>query len=263
METQACDYRFLESDFDLIESIGFSVVPKSAQNFSSLINVNYTNFNLARLLKEIDMLLIGTTDEDKVKSVTINVDLDNDLTFYYCDKKFLEDHKELALCRIFTKDSEGKILVEHAYFQLPSIFQNKGIAKKILKESLKEYVNIGVESILIYAALDGGGYSWAKCGFVATNRWEVEVILDKALRSTDITDEEKLIVQKIFNNYYSKAPLGDEFPIVKWATLTRESNGFLLPYMKLILRGTHWHGKLDLKNPDYFSIFKNYVFGGK
>ena len=108
---------------------------------------------------------------------------------------------------------------------------------------------MGVGQINVHAALTDGGYVWAKHFFTATKKDEVSQILEvaeKRLRGSQFS-----MVKRIFDNYYYKHPNGMDFPINKWAEI---------PFMKEILRGTSWHGSIDLNNTEQFNNFISYVF---
>jgi hypothetical protein len=143
----------------------------------------------------------------------------------------------------------GEIIVEHRYCLVPLSYQGKGLIKPIFQESLQQYVNMGVRKIRVHAGFAGGGYSWARHGFVAIDQTEVEAILAEAYKRLNVN--EIVPVERIYKKYYSDHPTGAEFPMILWASL---------PGMKEILRGSDWNGELDLHNPEQFRNFCNYVF---
>ena len=54
---------------------------------------------------------------------------------------------------------------------------------------------MNAKKILVYAGLSGGGYTWAKYGFAALNKTEVDLILNKAklgLNQRDFSVAEKI-----------------------------------------------------------------------
>ena len=102
---------------------------------------------------------------------------------------------------------------------------------------------------MVHAGLGGGGYTWARHGFVAVDQKEVQTILTDAHKKLSIN--EIVPVERIFSKYYSDHPAGTEFPMILWASL---------PGMKEVLRGSDWNGSLDLHNPEQFRNFSNYVF---
>ena len=94
------------------------------------------------------------------------------------------------------------------------------------------------------AALQDGGYVWAKVGFKAVDQSEMEAIPK---------EEKKRLPQGQFNiakiwydDHYNNFP-GLPFNIAHWAGL---------PFMESILRGSHWHGEIDLTNRAELRNFK-------
>lgn len=132
---------------------------------------------------------------------------------------------------------------------MPVEHQGKGIIKGVFQISLQQYVNMGARKITVHSGLEGGGYAWAKAGFVAVDKNEVEVILEAARRI--LQPDELARVERIYNKYYSDFPNGNAFPIVLWARYEP---------MKQVLSGSDWHGEVDLKDQEQFSSFNDYVF---
>jgi len=107
---------------------------------------------------------------------------------------------------------------------------------------------MGVDKIKVEAALDDGGYVWAKTLFAASVPEEVTAILTKA--SSEMHPAQFKFVKRIYDNYYGKHPDGRAFPMNKWAEL---------PGMEQILRGSYWHGEIDLNNNELLAKFIDYV----
>ena len=106
----------------------------------------------------------------------------------------------------------GEIIVEHRYCLVPLSYQGKGLIKPIFQESLQQYVNMGVRKIRVHAGFAGGGYSWARHGFVAIDQTEVEAILAEAYKRLNVN--EIVPVERIYKKYYSDHPTGAEFPMI-------------------------------------------------
>ncbi len=88
-----------------------------------------------------------------------------------------------------------------------------------------------------------------KAFFFGNAKDEVSQILKTAERKLGAF--EFSMVKRIFDNYYDTHPNGTDFPIIRWAEI---------PFMKEILRGSSWHGKMDLNNTEQFNNFISYVF---
>ncbi len=259
MKLKPVSYKTTVTDINELKQIQFIITPDDSRRFCNFIINEYQNFNISRLLRKINIIFNLITNKNE-KNIVFSEISGRSLFFSYTNERsFNRKEDQLILYRQFTKNDVNEIIAEHSYFKLPVIWQNRGIGKQILRESLQEYVNMNVKSIHIHAALDGGGYTWAKYGFVVPDKGEIDIILQKAQNSNHLSVDEKSIVKNIYDKYYSKNPKGAGFPIVKWANLKRVTNGTEFPYMKTILRGASWHGKLDLQNEQQFSIFTEYV----
>ncbi len=234
------------SDIRTIRSTGFSIVG-SVANPEDFINTNFANFDILVFLKEINLNFSNINSDRLIKNIQLSEGSSPEINIEYYSDNFTSTDKELAFSRIFTLEN-GEINVKHDYFSLPRNFRKMGISKRILKASFQQYVNMGVSKILVFAALQEGGFVWAKHFFLATDRNEVDIILNKA--RLHLTAEQFQGVDRIYKNYYSKNPSGTEFPIQRWTEIESMEN---------VLKGSSWHGAVDLKNPKQFSNFRNYV----
>ena len=108
---------------------------------------------------------------------------------------------------------------------------------------------MGVRKIVTFATLEIGGYAWARFGFTADKKEEMEVILNNA--ATRISATEYKWALRVFDNYYDQYPNGSAFPIIKWSDMA---------FMKDVLLGARWHGSLDLFDSEQFNTFIMYVF---
>ena len=236
-------------DLKKLKVLGFTL-NSSAANPQKFFNSRFPNFNVLHFAQEVDNILHSLTTETVTKEITIQ-EGPPIIYFQYYSANHDDAITGLAFSRIFRLAADG-IVVEHDFFRLPQSNRGQGIAKLLLRASLQEYVNIGVKRIYVHAALQDGGYVWARNFFTATEKREVKAILDNAERNLPVPQFKA--VKRIYLNYYSKDPSGTAFPIVKWAEL---------PFMKDILRGSDWHGVVDLTNAEQFSNFIKYINEGK
>jgi hypothetical protein len=153
----------------------------------------------------------------------------------------------LVFARTFTRDPVGTITVNHDYFRLPESARGQSIGKKVLGVCFDQYIQMNVNKIRVHAALQDGGYVWARAGFKAIYQQEMEVLLKEAEKqlSPDEYNIAKIWYDDHYNNFSSMP-----FNISDWAGL---------PFMEPILRGSHWHGEIDLTNPAELRNFKKYV----
>jgi hypothetical protein len=175
------------------------------------------------------------------------------------------DYHTVDLKRYFNKD--GPLEVNHFLFDVPSNMQGKGLSKEVFRTLYEHYQDAGVKAINLTANIEVGGYAWANYGFVATREYEVRRILEtvkiklkdqnsfriydmatdkwKTMNRTDLNELEGVI-----NNYYTKNPKSESFPMNKISQLS---------YGKNVLLNTSWNGRLDLTDPKRIAILEDYL----
>jgi hypothetical protein len=132
---------------------------------------------------------------------------------------------------------------------LPSLNNTaiRGTGLKILKTWFELYELMQVQHIEVNAGLEDGGYVWARAGFKATRRKDVDKIL--ALAKLNLTPDRLRVIQAYYDDHYNNFP-DQPFPLENWTRLS---------YMKPVLKGSSWHGEIDLTNESEMTNFKNYV----
>lgn len=247
MQIDRKPYEFTDADRLRIEALGYRIsgIP-AGHTLESIMPTLFPNFDLAGLLEIVDRLFAPTTALPIRRLVHYNIPKQI-LHFIFENTSSILD-ETVAFDRVISWIGK-EIIVEHRYCLVPVPHQGKGLIKPVFQESLQQYVNMGVCKIVVHAGFAGGGYTWARHGFVAVNRDEVEFILLEARNR--LTPNELSAVERIFSKYYHDRPTGRGFPMILWANL---------PGMKDILRGADWRGELDLRNPEQFSNFTNYVW---
>jgi hypothetical protein len=213
------------------------------------INTSFPNCDLFRLLSEIGNLLTSLGVGKIEKLITLSNTHPPTIEIFFWTLDYADKDTGLTLARTFTWEDE-ELIVKHDFFRLPRVHRGKGIARQVFGSFLQQYVNMGVRKIRVHAALEDGGYVWARNFFTADSKEEVTKILNSA--ESALMPGQFKAVKRIYENYYTKNADGESFPIQKWAEL---------PFMKPVLRGSDWHGSIDLKNKEQFSKFVMYVVG--
>lgn len=233
-------------DITEIEAIGFNITFDKTPLKDFLLNY-FPGIDLKEYLKGINELLSPLTHASIEKELAYFEEPPPMLIIQFYSQDEGDEQKGLALSRTFIR-RDDELIVEHDFFRLPVIARQKGIGKKMLNLSLQQYLHLGVDKIVLEAALDDGGYVWAKAFFTATDPAEVKAILDEAEKS--LTAGQFKFVKRVYDNYYSHSPNGKAFPMVKWSRLGG---------METILRKSRWHGEIDLNNSELLAKFKYYV----
>ena len=160
----------------------------------------------------------------------------------------------ISLARDICYRPEG-LVADHAYLNIPAELQGNGLSKYLNNVLYRQYCQAGVVKIELYATLEAGGYVWARVGFAATKRLEVEAIVALAYekvtqnQTTSLTQALCGILKKEVDLHYGLHP-HKPFPIWRWATL---------PFGEELLLKTSWHGELDLTDEVQVRIFKKYL----
>jgi len=239
-----------ESEISAVIDAGFIIVNKTQPSIdtANFINEHFRGLELQTLLSELKT----TLKVAETKKMTRDIIIANDppqlvIEIEYVDEVNLQN--QLNLKRVFSFDEQGNLYVEHEYLSLPPYLRQKRIGKGILSAFMKQYEKIGVKKIKILAALEDGGYVWAKVGFKALERSEVSDILAKSFLQLDSNRFSQ--VKKIYDLHYLNPETKDKpFAMQDWADLK---------FMEGILKNTTWHGEIDLTDQKEFDNFKEYV----
>jgi hypothetical protein len=86
--------------------------------------------------------------------------IDIDGTIYDADGNWAGEFQ-----RKFFRDESGDMVVEHALLRIEDDYQGTGFSKVFNRTAENYYISHGVNKVDIHAALDVGGYAWAKQGF--------------------------------------------------------------------------------------------------
>jgi len=183
------------------------------------------------------------------KVISFKVTESCELIFQYYSEDYNDKQNGLMLSRTLIRD-KNEITAIHDFFRIPGTSRNQGHGKTMLKIGLQQYLNVGVDLIKVHAALEDGGYVWAKAHFTGAKKSEMGLILASA--KLMLKTEEFKKVKEVFDNYYNQEPNGKAFPINKWANM---------PEMETILRNSNWHGEINLNNQELLDNFRNYVTG--
>jgi len=222
--------------------LGFSVQSSSAPA-EQFINSHFPNFDLFPLLETVDTVLAALTKTTISREVILTDGPMPKMEILFYSSDYNDENIGLVMWRTFTVEIQG-IIVDHDFFRIPRAARGKGVFKKILRAFFQQYVNIGAGKIRVHAALEDGGLAWAKLGFRAIDKAEVDEILRKA--GAILAPAQFNLVRLPYDRYYSQNPAGQAFPIIRWAEMS---------FMEPILKQSNWHGVVDLTNPQEFSNF--------
>jgi hypothetical protein len=174
------------------------------------------------------------------------------LTLYYLSQTV---HGNVRLVRRFTQE-DTRLVAYHDLLDLPEKLQDGGTSRAINKAMYyNAYKQLGIKKIKVHAALQAGGYVWAKAGFSAVNKYEVLGILHRAVKRISDGDMTILTYELIdeleqqVERFYASSK--GNFPLYIWAQRSE--------FAKDLLLGTNWHGELNFDEPVPVGIFELYI----
>jgi hypothetical protein len=238
---------------DALAALPVAVGKGTPQEILSIINNHFSDTDLLRLAQELNKVGAWANIKWKVNWV-ISDSPHNDIPVLRLLYKGTTKFGPVTLVRSISK--EGNCLVAyHNKLIIPEALQKKHLSRDINGILFRYYPSLTVHKIYIKADLQAGGYVWARAGFSATIKGEVETILERAYKlhneqGSTITTAYLIYMQEIFDEHYNKTPTKPFF-IHHW-TLNRNIS-------REILVKTRWNGILDFANQDQISIFKAYL----
>jgi hypothetical protein len=238
-----------EQDINDAKKLGYIIdVPSNLA--AKQINDHFTGLKLMTLLAGIETLLDAHTEKPANKRIVIDATPIPYFQILYLSNNYADEDKGLTMSRYFEYEN-GRLIVYHHYLVFPKSARGQGLGTRVMGLWFDHYLNMGVKEIRVHAGLKDGGAVWAKVGFKASDKNEMENILQSARTILEGT-EELQDVEAIFNDYYQKEPGGKAFPIEDWANIDE-----MLLVLKLSTN--NWHGRIDLTNQEELLNFKEYV----
>jgi hypothetical protein len=214
-----------------------------------LINQHFAGLKIVTIVKDLDRLLLPHISLPATKEITVT-DPPPEMKIVFQALDPADKAKSLYVSRIFRYDG-AKLIVDHEYLVLPKSSRGQGLGKKVLAAFLEQYQNMDVKEIRVWAGLEDGGAVWAKAGFKAFYRAEMQNILNAAAVSIG-GGAGLALAQAQFDAYYGAEPSGNAFPIEDWVNIPG-----MEPVLKL--QTTNWHGWIDLTNTEDLRNFIKYA----
>jgi hypothetical protein len=239
-------YIVTEEEIIEVKDLGFNI-SFGKFPFVDFLKESFQGLHLIDYLKGINDLLTPLTTARIEKEVVYFESPPPTLVIQVYSEDEANDQTGLAFSQGIVK-REDEMVAELDFLRIPILARHQGVAKQLLNICLQQYIFLGVDKIVLEAALTNGGLFWAKAFFTARNPKEVEIILADA--EERLAPEKFKFVKRVYDNYYNQHPNGTDFPMVKWSEIAG---------MEEILKGSRWHGELDLNNSEVLSNFKHYV----
>jgi GNAT superfamily N-acetyltransferase len=160
-----------------------------------------------------------------------------------------------------------ELTVTHDILVLHPEHQGKGIADAFNAQSVQQYQRYGVRAIRLHAAMDVGGYAWARQGFRIFPEEEREREINRLIKRAEhaledayeLTDESRLAIRKEIGALKMANAAGEDVQPIHIASLGERVQQYQLtrpghdPYQswvgKSALMGSGWMGHFIL-DPD-------------
>ena len=230
--------KFSISDKDYLSSMGFKFKVAGEDIIDEYNKSAIKGFDLRYFDNSIES--ICDTNGIRLRNKSLTIFENGNVELIYTGRS--KDNDTFVLSRSFVI-KDNKRIVLHNNFVLPESLQGKGISKDVMRESFKQYENIGIDAVQIYANLKVGGYAWAKYGFSAIKE-DVEFILNNALQDKHISQLEYESLKNLISKYDAIFPMN---------LIARMNKG------KEILLGSWWNGYFNMKDKKQLVYLKDYI----
>jgi hypothetical protein len=140
----------------------------------------------------------------------------------------------------------GRLEVNHSLLDIDEEFQGTGFARAFNEQAFGRYAEAGVDDVTVTAALDVGGYAWARQGFelLSTHGDEAARELDRATQVRELVQEARSL-RSISRREFREL---EQRLITKRGTLppdalTSVQELAVIPDLgRRVLLGQHWNG---------------------
>lgn len=161
--------------------------------------------------------------------------------------------------RIFSEDMvNGGVQVSHEWLEMDPDYRGSGFGTKFVRQSEDFYISQGVSRVTVHAALEDGGYTWARAGF----DWDSQAgMYGNDVGGTVLSrlDYYRSYAQWIdgptraqLNSYYGTMSSSDDpsyWPSPREIAQAGYAPGATQWAGKEILTGAHWYGEKILPPP--------------
>jgi len=154
----------------------------------------------------------------------------------------------------FTRDNmlhpSGRLEVHHSYLELDGDAQGTGFARAFNEQAFARYAEAGVDDVTILAALDVGGYAWARQGFEleAHGAADGERTLQRARTIRNIVigarDDGNISTREFASVRGRLVSAGGRLPANPLASVQELA---ALPIGRQVLLGTAWDGVREIE----------------
>ena len=150
--------------------------------------------------------------------------------------------------RTFYRDRQGYLIVSNDYLKLEEAARGQGFATELYDELERYYRRSGVDVITIHAALENGGYTWARRGFdwdpaeLGGSFANVRRHIDQLISDPQTHPNDQELLSQMRDRLDEDDP-GEEWPTPNELAQLRGEDPQL---GRKLMVGTNWYGILPL-----------------
>lgn len=148
------------------------------------------------------------------------------------------------------------LIAEHDILGIPELLQGNDFSRFINGILYRFYKQNNFKVIITEAGLDVGGYVWARTGFAATRRADLDKIVADAYLNVGLSPKITLSTVEYIEEdveYHYSVFKDAPFPIYEWLAHPDKAG------IEEILKGSKWHGELYFADSVQTAIFERYV----
>lgn len=164
----------------------------------------------------------------------------------------IKDANGNVITHQFKQLTDGSVTAKIPLFTVDKKEQNKGLAKRVLRDTMDVYKRLKVTQVTLEANIDVGGYAWAKFGFTAMHPEDFRAQVLVHLLGQRGRMLEKAERQQIID--FAAQHKGPKLP---WHIAALSVNGKKVG--KTLMLGTGWDAVLDMTDPEALERFNSYV----
>ncbi|HET9562694.1 MAG TPA: hypothetical protein VFP01_11340 [Propionibacteriaceae bacterium] len=166
----------------------------------------------------------------------------------------IKDAAGNVLTQQFKRQSDGTLTAVIPYFFVEKPGRDRGLAKRVLRDTMQVYDRLGVTKVQLEANIDVGGYAWAKFGWTTTDPDDFRAqVLVQLLgpRGRMIDKAERTAIIAFVNEHKG--------PKLPWHVAGLSING--KKFGKSLMLGTSWQAEFSLADMEARDRFHAYVGG--
>lgn len=154
-------------------------------------------------------------------------------------ESYVDNTLMAEMSRTFIWAGRGKrrqLQVKHGMFWVHERLRGQGAARRMMRAALPLYDRLGVARIEVHAALENGGYTWARLGFRAADPKAVREFAAQLIEARDFSEAQQVYLRTVLREAKDETLL--------YELATARFHGEKLG--ERLLAKSDWYGYMDL-----------------